>query len=149
MIPVIHVSQSGDWPDAGGGTCCYGAPVYGPDRCTCWAAVYDLEQAAPVPAVQETRPTMCDDCAYRPGSPERLGDEDHLLGLPARGATFSCHDGMRSVVKWVHPSGAEVLGSPDAYEPPVVDAVPYRADGAPALLCAGWAARRADPAAGP
>lgn len=26
-------------PDAGGGCCCYGAALYGPDRCTCWEAV--------------------------------------------------------------------------------------------------------------
>lgn len=30
----------------------------------------------------------------------------------------------------------------DAFEPPpIVNAVPYRADGTPAELCAGWSAR--------
>lgn len=32
-----------DLPDTGG-TCCWGAVVYGPEHCTCWTPIYDLAQ---------------------------------------------------------------------------------------------------------
>lgn len=138
-------------PDAGNGACCYGAAIYGPNRCTCWTAVFDLEQ-------QEIRPglplpripvRMCADCAYRPGSPERTGeegyagDEDELDRLVETGEPFCCHEGIRRPLKWVHPSGAEVPGMDAAYDPPIVDRIPYKADGTPADVCSGWLLRRA------
>lgn len=155
------ICASAPWPDAGGGACCIGAAVYGPERCTCWEPVYDLEQQPQVPGLLSTaQPTQCHDCAYRPGSPERNGDEGYkgdqeaLDDYVVRGAPFWCHQGMRHVVKWVHPSGMEVPGHPAAYKPPVVieqavagddstrRPLALKADGTPADLCAGWVARR-------
>jgi len=137
-----------DLPDAGEGACCYGAGMRGPGGCTCWRPVYDLDQAEPVPAIPIVRPGgMCGDCAYRPGSPEKdgdpkyRGDADHLEHLAATGTPFSCHDGLRRLLRRVHPSGVEVPADPGAYDPPILDGQPFRADGQPALLCAGWAAR--------
>ena len=147
---------SNDFPDTGG-ICCTGAAVYGPSRCTCWEPVYDLDQTEPdETAVRllaggiepSTRRQMCHDCAYRPDSPERSGDdtyqgdEDFLADLAVTGDRFWCHQGTRRPVKWVHPSGAEHPGHPGGYAPPIVNSVPYKADGTPSELCAGWAARR-------
>lgn len=135
-----------DLPDTGG-TCCAGAAVYDPSRCTCWRPVYDLEQAKPQPAAPQVRERMCGDCAYRPSSPERrgedgyVGDGDLLEDLAAEGKPFWCHDGIRRPVRLVHPSGMEIPGHPAAYDPPKIGGMPFRADGRPALLCAGWAAR--------
>lgn len=135
-------------PDTGGG-CCMGADVYGPGRCTCWREVYDRDQAPPVPGERVVRPEgMCSDCAYRPGSPEKNDDPefraaaDDLEAWAASGTPFHCHDGMRLLTNRRHPSGAEVPGRPGGYDPPIHDGVPYRADGAPGYLCAGWDARR-------
>lgn len=155
-----------DYPDAGGGLCCIGATVYGPERCTCWVPVYDLEQAEPVVGPAGFRDEMCADCAYRPRSPERRGDPDHLgteeglMALAAAGEPFFCHQGIRRAVRWEHRPEeatavqcAEVLeaagdlrvgsvpGKPQQYLPPIIEGVPYRADGTPAQLCAGWARR--------
>lgn len=137
-----------DPPDAGDGVCCAGAAMFGPDRCTCWEPTYDLDQAVPVPAERGVREQMCADCAYRPGSPERQGedhcaaDEADLMELVAAGQPFTCHQGIRRPVSWRHPSGAEVPGSPSDYRPPIVGGIPHRADGSPADICAGWAALR-------
>ena len=136
-----------DFPDLGL-NCCYGVSMRG--ACSCWRPVYDApEQADPVDGAPTVRPGgMCGDCAYRPGSPEKTGDPHHrgdateLEMLAEDGRPFYCHDGMRRIVKWVHPSGAEVPGHPADYAPPIVGAVPHRTDGTPAFLCAGWNARR-------
>ena len=92
---------------------------------------------------------MCATCAYRPASPERrgedgyAGDEDLLDELVATGSPFYCHQGIRKPVAWRHvPSGTEIPGHPGGYDPPILDAVPYKADGSPADLCAGWLLRR-------
>lgn len=136
-----------EWPDLGL-TCCYGVALDGPTGCTCWAPVYSAEQAAVVTGQPPTtRRRMCEDCAYRPGSPEKRGDPGYRgdaveLEMAAETGKFYCHQGLRRVVKWVHPSGAEVVAPPGGYDPPVVDGVPYRADGTPEELCAGWDARR-------
>lgn len=145
-----------DFPDTGG-WCCSGAAMFGADHCTCWEAVYDLDQAPlDVNAVRllaagvqpNTRDRMCGDCAYRPGSPERLGDQEHagdpelLEELAACGEPFWCHGGMRRRAGWVHPpTGTRIAGHPADYDPPRVAGVPWRADGTPGELCAGWAAR--------
>ena len=147
-IGCVILGQPPDLPDAGEGTCCIGAAVYGKDRCTCWTAVYDLEQRSLQPGPMGMRVSMCADCAYRPNSPEKRGEEGYegdtefLDGLILTGEFFACHQGIRLPVKWVHPSGAEVPGHPAGYNPPLRDGVPYKADGTPADLCAGWAARR-------
>lgn len=143
-----------DIPSAGEGVCCWGAML---DRrlCSCWEVVYDLEQAQPRQQVVDwlaagiepnTRRRMCNDCAYRPGSPERQDEPTHQgdaaeLERIARESRFWCHQGMRRPVLYRHPSGVEWPGHPAAYSPPIVDAVPYKADGTPGDLCAGWAAR--------
>lgn len=137
-------------PAAGGGTCCAGAAIFGPQGCTCWVPVHDLEQqparpGVPMPAVPVQ---MCADCAYRPGSPERQGDDsyrgdkDLLDQLVASGEPFWCHAGMRKRVTWRHPSGAEVAGHPGNYDPPITGGVPCKADGTPGNLCSGWLLRR-------
>jgi hypothetical protein len=141
--------QPTDLPDAGEGICCAGAAMFGKDRCTCWVAIYDLEQQEIVPGLApKPRTSMCEDCAYRPGSPERQGDPDvkgdgdTLDDLVASGTPFACHQGIRRPVAWRHPSGVEIPGHPAGYDPPQVDGIPYKADGTPADLCGGWFLRR-------
>jgi len=147
-----------DLPDAGQGTCCIGAAVYGPGRCTCWTvAEHDLDQAPldeqavtwlAAGIKPNTRPRMCDDCAYRPASPERTGtagysgDAEFLEAIAASGEPFYCHQGIRRPITLQHPSGVEIPGHPAAYDPPIAARVPFRADGTPAERCAGWDARR-------
>lgn len=129
--------------------CCTDAITDGPAACTCWEPIYDLPQSDPdLSAEPHIRPGgLCDDCAYRPGSPERTGDDRYISGkllldqLAKTVTAFYCHDGMRQPVAWRHPAGmripAEKCGD---YQPPIVDAVPYQTDGTPGYLCAGWAA---------
>lgn len=50
---------------------------------------------------------------------------------------------MRRPVRWEHPDGRTIDGSPDDWQPAIINGLPYRADGRPGLLCAGWAARAA------
>ncbi len=128
--------------------CCEGTRTQGATACTCWRIVYDLDQQPlDVGAEPETRERMCVDCAYRPGSPERAGDPSYRadadeLERIAACDRFWCHEGIRKPVRWRHPAGIEIDGHPGGYDPPIVDCVPYRADGRPAGLCAGWDARR-------
>jgi hypothetical protein len=88
------------------------------------------------------REKMCADCAFRPDSPERQGDERYQHsgeeGIEeVLGDTFVCHQGLRRRVREVHPSGAVLDAVPGDYAPP---SPPCKADGSPAELCAGWAA---------
>lgn len=143
-------------PDTGQ-ICCEGVAFAGPEWCTCWVEVYDLDQTAPDPATVRlleagiepvTRSRMCGDCAYRPESPERSEDPTYKGGgefldeLAATGDRFWCHQDMRRPRVLRHPSGMEIPGHPAAYRPPIVNGIPYRADGQPGELCAGWAAHR-------
>ena len=146
------LSQPPDRPDAGEGMCCIGAAVMGPGHCTCWVPIFDAEQqeitpGLPLPPVPVK---LCATCAYRPNSPERQGDEGFagdaglLDELVATGAPFFCHQGIRKPIAWRHPpSGTEIPGHPGGYDPPIRDGVPYKADGSPAFVCAGWLLRRA------
>ncbi|GAA4626983.1 hypothetical protein GCM10023196_037420 [Actinoallomurus vinaceus] len=128
-----------------------GAAMYGPTRCTCWEIVHDQPQQPLRPGLP--RPPspirLCGDCAYRPHSPERsgeagyAGDADFLDDLVEIGQPFYCHTGIRRVLVRRHPAGVEVPGHPGDYDPPIHDGVPYKADGSPADLCAGWVLRRA------
>jgi hypothetical protein len=141
--------------------CCWGAVLNDEWGCTCWVAEYDIEQAPPRPPTGPgwagAAEAMCDDCAFRKGSPERAEayTEETLLGLAEAGKPFWCHTGMRRPARWRHPDGRVIDGSTDDWQPPIDGAgIPYRADGSPGLLCAGWAARagraavtRADPSA--
>ena len=89
-------------PDAGEGICCMGAAVFGPGRCTCWEPVYDQAQAPAQEGPMQARARMCADCAFRPGSPEQLGDrrfahsgEGELVDVVLGDSPFVCHQGMR------------------------------------------------------
>jgi hypothetical protein len=148
----IHFDAHRDWPETPTtGMCCIGSAVRGARGCTCWTPEYDVEQAEPRTdgLLFGCRESMCEDCAFRPGSPERAGDPDSagdeelLDDLVVTGRPFWCHQGMRRPVRHRHPSGVVVEASPLEYAPPAVGAVPYKADGSPADLCYGWAARRA------
>ena len=158
MVATTLACGSGgeDFPDTGE-ACCMGSAMRGPHNCTCWEPVYDLQQqpvdqqlrawlAAGIEPV--TRKRMCIECAYRPDSPEKTaaqgynGDAEMLDQLAAEGTRFWCHVGMRKPVRYEHPSGMVFDGHPAGYDPPKVDGVPYRADGTPGELCAGWDARR-------
>lgn len=127
--------------------CCIGNDVYGPDRCTCWTPVFELDQQQPQPPQRAeditVRGQMCDDCAFRKNSPERVADflEEELFGLAEQRKPFYCHDGMRRPAHWLHPDGRRIEGSTADWQPPIVAGLPYRADGRPGMLCAGWAAR--------
>ncbi|CRK59040.1 hypothetical protein [Alloactinosynnema sp. L-07] len=138
--------------------CCAGAVHRSRAGCTCWLPVYDVDQVDPDQDAIDllgagihpnTRKQMCGDCAYRPGSPERAGHDDYagdaamLEDLASGGQRFWCHQGMRRPTAWRHPSGATIptADGDGNYQPPAVDGIPYRADGSPAELCAGWAAR--------
>lgn len=131
-------------PDTGG-VCCWGATL-DPSSCTCWAPVHDRPQEPPQLDVPTTvRDRMCPECAYRPRSPERTTDLMNDPPPPGSGQPFWCHHGMRTITARTHPSGATVPaatvnGTPAEYDPPIHDGRPYRADGTPARLCAGWAA---------
>lgn len=159
MAEQMFVCGAGGAPDdalrvlVGLTTCCVGAVERGPSECTCWEIDYDLEQQPPQPGAPGTRSTMCADCAYRPDSPERSGDEDYVHDFDTFDAgTFFCHQGMRKPVRFRHPLGITIDATGDFYKPPLRldrdrdEAVPYKADGSPGDRCAGWAAhrRRAD-----
>ncbi|MFJ8818190.1 hypothetical protein [Amycolatopsis thermoflava] len=152
-------APEGGWPDEPDTPCCEGMWLDGWAACTCWVPVFNHDHQAPpdetaakllAAGLEPTvRPGgMCGDCAYRPDSPEKSGDEnyrgdaDFLERIAQDGERFWCHDGMLLVTEWRHPSGLTVPGHPGAYIPPIEAAVPYRADGQPGYLCAGWAARR-------
>lgn len=139
------------WPDLDLDVpCCMGSAAQGPHACTCWQPIYTLDQQdVDTSAQPATQTAMCGDCAYRPGSPERLEDPhasvqglDELHVLAATGRPFYCHTGMRLVLAWRHPTGAVLQGEDGEYDPPIRAGVPYQADGTPALICGGWAAVR-------
>lgn len=135
-------------------SCCAEAIAEGPAACTCWVPDYSVAQCTQ-PLEDEpltVRSEACADCAYRPDSPERAGDERYMaasvdeLERIARTAVFWCHDGMRKVKRYRHKSLPIVIAADgDFYKPPITMRagipVPHRADGRPGLMCAGWAAR--------
>jgi hypothetical protein len=151
---ILHTLEKHDWPDATNGIpCCMGYAAMGPGNCTCWEPVYDLEQQAfggdPLPGLAAK---ACSDCAYRKGSPERIGtpgyfgDKDSLEEWVETGQTFWCHQGMRRIIKWRHPSGMEIPAHPASYRPGIVgegnDRKPLKADGTVADICGGYCAKR-------
>ena len=89
-------------------------------------------------------PRRCSDCAFLRNSPERADEytAEWLDRIAATGERFWCHDGLRRPAYWRHPSGVTIPGDPADYQPPIIDGVPYRANGRPGDLCAGWTARR-------
>lgn len=138
-----------DWPVG----CCIGGDMFGPEWCSCWVPVFDLVQQQPGPGQLLDSPLkakpqdgLCHDCAFRKNSPERqMGGpfEDELLEMAtSQTDVFMCHQGIKRPVRWVHPDGREVEGSPADYQPLYVDGIPYQADGEPALICGGYNIRR-------
>jgi hypothetical protein len=133
------------------GDCCIGSAVMGIRRCTCWEPVYDLTQDVGLitEAIPEARAEMCHDCAYRPDSPEHANEHtaEMIDSLPDAGTPFFCHQGIRCIVAWRHPCGLELPSGSGAYDPPIMTLrgarIPFRADGQPGLVCAGWATRHA------
>lgn len=149
-----------EFPDLGEATygCCFGTAVKGPEWCTCWVPEYDKEQAElgdPHDPPSMPRDEMCHDCAYRPDSPERNGEEgyskndyDELMTIVYKGEPFYCHQGMRRITHWRHePSGTVIEAHPGSYAPPIEEVggcqLPFKADGTSGDLCAGWFARYA------
>lgn len=142
--------EAQDLPDAGEGMCCDGAASMGAGHCTCWEGVYDQPQSKELQqGPMAVRPTSCHDCAFRPGSPEQLGDARYAhsgegeLADVLLSAGFLCHQGMRRRLRLVHPTGAVVESDPGDYAPIVSRSMAWKADGSPADVCAGWAAQRA------
>lgn len=134
--------------------CCYGAAVNeSPRYCTCWEPTYSEPRAEPVEGVLQTiAPAQCVDCAYRHDSAEWLDDDEreNLVSLARGRGVFTCHQGMAYIVSWRHPTTGMVVeappdavGSVNTWAPLYRDAeTPCKADGTPADLCHGWAARR-------
>lgn len=155
-LDAIHVSGATAPPGITGdeplSLCCIGEAVYGPQRCTCWEPVYDLEQrvlenGGKPPEEITIRSKCCHDCAYRNGSPEREdGEDDWLDDIALDGRSeFYCHQGMRRIVAWEHPDGRRIEASDGCYAPPKGPSerpMPWKADGAPGELCAGWSSVR-------
>lgn len=150
MLDARHLPD----PCPDGDPCCYAYAIYGPECCTCWVVVYEGGQQEPQRDVpQVTRSSMCADCAFRPGSPERrdspravCGSDDLLRLVYDHREVFACHDGLRRAIGWSHPNGLYVPHAEEdgvvAYSPPIEGRVAYRLDGTPALHCAGLAAAR-------
>lgn len=137
------------------GSCCLGAAEEGPGGCSCWEPVYDLEQSTPIKViVPGQRAEMCADCAYRPDSPERTGDDRHacsddgeLDDIARSDNPFWCHQGLRKPISFRHATlGVVVPADADAYDPPmrIIDGrkIPIKADGTAGDRCAGWLARK-------
>lgn len=143
----VRITESGR-PGDEDRICCMGAAAMG--RCTCWRTEYDVDQAEPRTDLEAaTRDALCVDCACWPDSPERSGnehvahDEEALDHMVVTGQTFFCHQGMRRRVAEVHPDGTRLELGGHGFAPAEVDGVPYKADGTPADVCAGYARRRA------
>lgn len=130
--------------------CCEGTALTSDPRdCQCWEPEYDVDQQRPRPlaggASHDVAVEKCDDCAFRPESPERRDEwiSEELYASVPKGRTFWCHQGMRRPAQWRHPDGRVIDGVDADWQPPILDGVPYRADGSPGLICAGWSALRA------
>lgn len=135
--PTVYPPPADDIP------CCYGS-IDGPDQCACWQPVYDTDQQETRGgSMVQARTVPCHDCAYRPDSPEQRD----CVPLPGRSrGVFWCHQGMRRIVGWRHPDGRYAPAGAGAYDPPSLagGAVPLKADGETADLCAGWLSQAAE-----
>lgn len=149
-LPLLEALRRQRWT-ALEAMCCERAAHGSAERCSCWVPVYDRRQAPPRPGPLDVQPDRCADCACRPDSLEaqtyRDGVDrglasslDGVMDLARRGVPFFCHEGMRRIRGWRHPiSGRWLpLKREDDYAAPMVGGVAYRADGRPALVCAGW-----------
>jgi hypothetical protein len=147
-----------DIPDASSDQdpCCAGRALDGPRGCECWVEVFSGPQAPirpglpPVPdPLRPCQPGPHDGgCAYLPHSPEKQGtpgygaDAGDLDRLAAEGQPFYCHTGMVYLIGLAHPSGASYSPKLGDFRPVIKDGVPYRANGQPGFVCAGWLLRR-------
>lgn len=141
--------------DSAGRSCCYGAAMGGPERCTCWTSTYDGEQAPWDGSLPQVRSSCCGDCASLPGSPERTKDDGAVWATVQRqatdgGAVFFCHRGehgaqMRRRLCSVNDVDGRVSEPEcDDYRPGQVDhergMFRLLLDGSAAPVCAAWAA---------
>lgn len=146
---AIHIDlDREDLPDAGEGACCLGSACRGPGACTCWETIFDQPQQPLQHGPMAVRERMCEDCAFRPGSPEQSGDPAYAHSGDGEldevvGPGFACHQGMRKRLQLVHPAGVVVQCGPMEYAPAERPGMTWKADGSPADFCAGWAARKA------
>lgn len=145
-MTVLHILRDHNYPDVGNEDvpCCMGSAARGAGGCTCWVTEYDAPQQPRKAGPMLARARMCTDCAFRPDSPERQGDERYahsdVDGIEqVMDGVFLCHNGMRRIVRERHPSGAVVEAMPGSYSPP---SPPCKADGSPAEYCAGWVTER-------
>lgn len=133
--------------------CCAGRAIDGPRGCQCWIEVFSPPaQAEPRPGLPPVPDPLrpCSTCAYNRDSPEKRSEPGYQAGpddlerLAATGIPFYCHAGMRYLIGYVHPPSGRSWSPPlGDFRPPTVAGVPYRADGSPGFVCAGWLLRRA------
>lgn len=149
----FHIDQANNWPDATDGIpCCMGYAANGHGGCTCWDPVYDQKTKKHDGSMPGQRTTMCHDCAYRKGSPERTGQEGYQgseedLELAAlKGQPFYCHQGTAKTLQYRHPSGMTIEAHPADYDWRIVERAgvrfPLKADGSAQSICAGYLAKR-------
>lgn len=130
--------------------CCYGSASNGPTHCECWVAEYSDDRQKPKGGDMQLRVTQCQDCAYRHDSAEWNDPVERakLIAHALGDGVFSCHQGTPYVVRWRHPEGMVIEAERDAagnintYEPLIIGSTPFKANGEPADLCAGYATRR-------
>lgn len=144
--------------------CCNGSAYSGPENCTCWTPIYDVEQRPQnLEARRQERAEMCPDCACRPDSVERVAHNageypptliewSEVKSRVHSGTIFYCHQGMRREIGERHPCGRVRMyeHGDHNYQPPMAtnrklgmrESYPLKADGTPADICAGWAALR-------
>lgn len=151
---MIHLDKANDWPDATNGVpCCMGYAAYDHRRCTCWVPIYDVETQPHDGSTPGQRQSMCHDCAYRKGSPERQGvegykgSEDELEHIAATGTgPFFCHQGTAKTLQYNHPSGMVIQAHPADYHWVIVEKdgqrFPLKADGSAQDICAGYQATK-------
>jgi hypothetical protein len=152
ILRFVHIdADQPDFPDTGE-VCCMGVAAFGPGRCTCWEPVYDGEQCTPIVGTPQVNVNACFDCAFRQGSPERRGADGYEHNsneclddmCASKQGVFYCHQGMRRILSYVHPSGMTIAAHPAEYRPVIIDHVAYKRDGTLAGICAGFEARRGD-----
>lgn len=136
------------------GACCWTAVQTEGTDCSCWEPIYSATptrdvQAGP-PAVRDS---MCHDCAYRPGSPERTEQGGGQLDVDRR-RPFVCHQGMPVLLGYTVPSWqgndgvwqtgafcvvARLVHDRDNFGPITRGPTAWKTDGTLADVCGGWA----------
>ncbi|GAB2906956.1 hypothetical protein GCM10027047_01520 [Rhodococcus aerolatus] len=139
-LDVVHQMHAGGFGCPDGIPCCTGGSFTDAERCEQWHPVLDEQPSTEVEhgpmAIAET---LCHDCAYRPGSPERAQQGGDQLDASIR-QPFTCHQGMARAVRYEHPNGHTRPGEPGDYRPVERGGQAWRTGGTLAQHCAGWAA---------